>query len=84
MNPNPASSSSTEETLVASAPRIVVGVDPGLDEHGVAVLAAGTCARLERRKFPNTVAGMESLVERLTECFVRWVFGSTRRSYPRF
>ncbi len=67
MNPNSASSSPAEETPVASAQRIVVGVDPGLDEHGVAVLAAGTCARLERRKFPNTVAGMESLVQRLTE-----------------
>ncbi len=46
---------------------IVVGIDPGLDKHGIAALWAGSCARLERRMIDNTIAGMELLVERLKE-----------------
>jgi transposase len=42
-----------------------VGIDPGLDGHGVAILQAGTCRRLERRMIPNTIAGMQEFVDRL-------------------
>lgn len=45
--------------------RVLVGVDPGVDAHGVAILQAGTCRRLERRMIPNTIAGMQLFVERL-------------------
>jgi len=46
---------------------IVVGIDPGLDKHGVVALLAGSCHRLERRMIDNTIAGMEMLVELLKE-----------------
>lgn len=46
---------------------IVVGIDPGLDKHGVTALAAGSCYRLARREIPNTVEGFRLLVEMLTE-----------------
>jgi transposase len=64
MNNTFPSSLSTESNLVASR-RIVVGIDPGLDAHGVAILQADSCARLERRMVPNTIAGMQGLVDRL-------------------
>ena len=46
---------------------IVVGIDPGLDQHGVVALVAGSCYRLERRMFPNSIAGMQMLAGRLQE-----------------
>ncbi len=57
---------------ITSTPRpsgtgIVVGIDPGLDKHGIAALWSGSCARLERRMIDNTIAGMQLFVERLKE-----------------
>lgn len=46
---------------------VVVGIDPGLDKHGVVALIAGTAYRLGRYEIPNTVAGMQFLVDRLVE-----------------
>ena len=57
--PHPSASS------VASPARIVVGIDPGLDKHGVVALCAGTCQRLDRRMVDNTIAGMQDLAQRL-------------------
>lgn len=67
-NENPSSMSHANASLSSTAPPplgIVVGIDPGLDKHGVVALRVGTCACLERRKIPNTIAGMEQFVERL-------------------
>lgn len=65
LNPNPGTPSSGQPAASTPQP-IVVGIDPGLDQHGVAALATATCTRLERSMFPNTIAGMQALVERLT------------------
>lgn len=46
---------------------IVVGIDPGLDSHGVSALVAGNCYRLDRRMIANSVAGMQLLVQLLQE-----------------
>ncbi len=46
---------------------VVVGIDPGLDGHGVVALVASSCSRLARHKIPNTVASMQILAERLAE-----------------
>jgi transposase len=61
--PTPLSTESNPN--LGSSRRIVVGIDPGLDAHGVVILQAGTCARLERRMIPNTIAGMQEFVARL-------------------
>ena len=50
---------------VPSPARMVVGIDPGLDKHGVVALQAGSCQRLDRRMVDNTIAGMQDLAERL-------------------
>ena len=60
--------SSTQVPCEASPSRIVVGIDPGLDKHGVVALNAASCARLDRRMVDNTIAGMQELA-RLLE---RW------------
>jgi len=54
-------------TVTPAGTEIVVGIDPGLDKHGIAALWAGSCGRIERRMIDNTIAGMELLVERLKE-----------------
>jgi transposase len=46
---------------------IVVGIDPGLDKHGVSALVVGSCYRLDRRMVDNGVAGMQLLVTLLQE-----------------
>lgn len=46
---------------------VFVGIDPGLDKHGVVALQGGSCYRLERRMLDNTIAGMKLLVELLEE-----------------
>ena len=46
---------------------LVVGIDPGLDKHGVVALRVGSCRRIERRMIDNTIAGMELLVKLLKE-----------------
>ena len=48
-------------------PAVVVGIDPGLDKHGVAALKTGSCYRLGRREIPNTVVGMQLLAQLLAE-----------------
>lgn len=56
---------SNEKEAASPSTGIVVGIDPGLDKHGVVALVAGSCYLLERRMIANTVAGMEALVELL-------------------
>lgn len=49
-----------------SAPaRVVVGIDPGLDRHGVVALDVVSLTRLDRRMVDNTIAGMQCLAQRL-------------------
>jgi transposase len=45
---------------------IFVGIDPGLDKHGYAVLVPGRY-RLDRGFIPNTISGMHLFSERLEE-----------------
>jgi len=45
--------------------RIVVGIDPALDKHGVVALAGGSCHCLGRHMIANTIAGMQVLVKLL-------------------
>lgn len=51
--------------VVSNSTRLVVGIDPGLDQHGVVVLHAATCRRIERLMVPNTIAGMQDLAARM-------------------
>ncbi len=54
-------------TAVSASTGIVVGIDPGLDKHGIAAMWIGSCVRLERRMIDNTIAGMTRFVEQLKE-----------------
>lgn len=59
-----------EKSPVVSGGRqsgIVVGIDPGLDKHGVTALVASSCYLLDRRVIPNTVYGMQFLVTLLNK-----------------
>jgi len=56
---------SVSASSAPSASRIVIGIDPGLDQHGVVALHAGSCRPLDRRMVDNTIAGMQELVRRL-------------------
>ena len=46
---------------------VVVGIDPGLDRHGVVALVAGSCYPLARRMIANRTAGMQFLAKLLSE-----------------
>ena len=59
------SSPSLSPSEAPSASRIVVGIDPGLDKHGVVALCAASCRAMDRRMVENTIAGMQELAQRL-------------------
>lgn len=71
----PIASSSTHLLTPGDAPPvqagrmagIVVGIDPGLDQHGVVALATPSCYRLKRHTIPNSLAGMDFLVQELID-----------------
>lgn len=54
-------------STVAAGPRagVVVGIDPGLDKHGVVALVTGSCRRLGQREIPNTMPGLQLLARLL-------------------
>jgi transposase len=46
---------------------IVIGIDPGLDAHGVVAMLRSGSRRLKAHRVPNTIAGMQFLVQCLSE-----------------
>lgn len=61
------SSNSTPDPREPSPSRIVVGIDPGLDRHGVVALRAAGCYLLDRRMIDNSIAGRQECVRLLEQ-----------------